>query len=795
MGPLSRFAVNRPKTAVLMWFAFMALIFVLAGRFAGEFNDSFELPDTESKSAQDLLTEEFGAASGFDSEVRIVYSPESGAATDPAVAEAVAPVLEEIGQLDAVVDVVTPEEAAAAAEEQAAQAAEAAAAQGADPAEGNPAGTAGDFLSPVSPDGTVAYATATFEVVDDVVDTAQVLEMIEIVDAANAEFDGSIQMGVQGSLIDFAGEAPGGVAELVGIGVALLILLILFGSAIAAGLPIVTALFGLITGLTAVTIFTRFVDIPEFAPTLATMIGLGVGIDYSLFVINRQKFSVDAGRGVREAAIETVETSGRAVLTAAITVIAALGGLFILNINFITGLATASILTVTAVALSALWLLPALLSWMGTKAFAWKLPWARRRDARPAGTFFAKYGHWVQGRPIPVVLVALLVMGIVAIPAFSLRQGFPDASGRAEGSPPRIGYELLSEGYGPGINGPFLLVMELPAPGDLASAAIVTQAVSEDPGVAGVTAPFPSDVENIDASTAAIATAYPTTSPQSAETAELLDRLRVDVIPAAEANGGATTFVGGSQAVTADFGKVLSDALPLFITVVVILGFLVLGALFRAVVVPLTGVLSSVLSFGAAIGVIVAVFQWGWGADLIGVQATGPIPPWAPIFVFAILFGLSMDYHVFLVSRMREEWGYTQDNRRSVLRGVAGSGRVVAAAALILSSVFLAFVAETDPSIKLFGLALATALLLDAFIIRLTFIPALMTLIGKANWWLPAWLDRLLPHLELEADPEAIRAEDRLLDAEALDGDAANGATPDAAAQAPEGESESKPVG
>jgi RND superfamily putative drug exporter len=789
MGPLSRFAVNRPKTAVLLWFAFMALIFVLANRFAGDFNDSFELPESESTSAQEILTEEFGAASGFDSEVRIVYSPESGPATDPAVVEAVAPVLDEISQLDAVEQVVTPEQAAAAFEEQAAQAAEAAAAQGADPAEGNPGGTAGDFLSPVSPDGTVAYATATFEVVDDVVDTGQVLEMLDIVDAANAEFDGSIQMGVQGSLVDFAGEEPGGVAELVGISVALVILLILFGSAIAAGLPIVTALFGLVTGLTAVTIFTRFVDIPEFAPTLATMIGLGVGIDYSLFVINRQKFAVDAGRGVRAAAIETVETSGRAVLTAAITVVIALGGLFILQINFISGLATASMLTVAAVALSALFLLPALLSWMGTKAFAWKLPWARRRDSRPAGTFFAKYGQWVQARPIPVAIVALLVMLTVAIPALSLRQGFPDAGGRAEGSPARIGYDLLSEGYGPGINGPFFLVMELPEPGALESAAVVIQAVDADPGVAGVTAPFPNDVENLDASVAAIATVYPTTSPQAAETAELLDRLRDEVVPAAEADGGAVTLVGGSQAITTDFGKVLSDALPLFIAVVVLLGFLVLGALFRAIVVPITGVLSSVLSFGAAMGVTVAVFQWGWGADLIGLQGTGPIAPFVPIFVFAILFGLSMDYHVFLVSRMREEWGYTQDNHRSVLRGVAGSGRVVAAAALILSSVFLAFVAEPDPIIKLFGVALATALLLDAFVIRLTFIPAVMTLIGKANWWLPGPLDRLLPHLELESDPEAISAEDRLLDGEALDGDETD------AEQAPEGESESKPVG
>ena len=435
----------------------------------------------------------------------------------------------------------------------------------------------------------------------------------------------------------------------------------------------------------------------------------------------------------------------------------------------------AAAVTVLMVMLSALWMLPALLSLMGTKALAWRLPWGKKPGSmvgHPEGRRWAHYGRLLQKRPIIPALLALAVVVVLAIPMFSLRQGFADDSGKPEGSPARIAYDLRAEGFGPGVNGPFLVVADLSEATSPDAYGQIIAGLAQAEGVAG-TSPSAevlpilgklaqTAAQNAEAGGAEAAppqtiqaiAVYPTTSPQDQATTELLDRLRTEVNPAIAEATGAKLYVGGTQAITSDFTTVLQDALPLFLSIVIGLGFLALVLLFHSIVVPLTAAITSLLSFAAAMGITVAVFQWGWFMDLLGIPGTGPIFPFLPIMVFAILFGLSMDYQVFLVSRMQEEWVKTGDNKAAVRRGLAGSGRVVVIAAAIMSSVFLAFVPSTNATIKLFGIALASAVIIDAFIVRLILVPSLMSMLGKSNWWIPGWLDRILPKVHIEEGAE-----------------------------------------
>ena len=449
-------------------------------------------------------------------------------------------------------------------------------------------------------------------------------------------------------------------------------------------------------------------------------------------------------------------------------------GLFVMGIGFFNGLALAAGVTVLMVMLSALWFLPALLSLLGTKALAWRLPWGKKPgEVHPEGKGWAHYGRFIQKRPIVPALVSLAVVVILAIPMFSLRQGFADDSGKPAGSPARIAYDLRAEGFGPGINGPFLVVADLSTATSPDAYGQIVAALNE---VEGVAATSPSvDLLPILGKMAAAAAAegatdtaaqepqtvqaiavYPTTAPQDEATTDLLNRLREEANPAIQEATGAKLYVGGQQAITSDFTTVLGNALPLFLAIVIGLGFLALMLLFHSLVVPLTAAITSLLSFAAAMGITVAVFQWGWLSGPLGVPGTGPIFPFLPIMVFAILFGLSMDYQVFLVSRMQEEWNRIGDNAAAVRRGLAGSGRVVVIAAAIMSSVFLAFVPSTNSTIKLFGIALASAVIIDAFIVRLVLVPAVMSMLGKANWWLPGWLDRILPEVHIEPGEDEI---------------------------------------
>lgn len=769
MPGLSAWAVRRPVLALVAWLLTLLALVGLGVGLGGQYNDSFDLPDTESKVATDLLSASGTDTSGVEGGATLVWSPASGSAVDPAVAAEVLPLLENIAALDSVTCVSNPFDPRGAG-----LGSECAASSALDPTvlqqilSPEELQILGASFSPVSPDGSVAYATINFRTGADGSLEVPAADAVSILNDVKAAGSDGLSIGVQGQVLEFAGQEPPS-SEAIGILVAIIILLIAFGSVVAAGLPIVTALIGLAGGLLFVTFVANFVDVATFAPTLAAMIGLAVGIDYALFVVNRYRQALLVGHEPKKAAQEAVETAGRAVVFAGSAVIIGLLGLLVLQINFFTGLAIGAAMTVVMVMLSAVWLLPAVLSLLGTKALALRLPWGKKPGTGHAeGRAWAHYGRGLQRVPWLTGLLSLAFVVILAIPAFSLRQGFADDSGKPEGSPARIAYDLRAEGFGPGSNGPFLVVADLEGVNDPQAFGTIVAGLAQAPGVAGTSpsvetlpilgkiAAAQAQAGSEAASTVQAIAVYPTTAPQDEATADLLSTLRDQVNPALEEATGAQLYVGGTQAITQDFTSVLSDALPVFLAVVVGLGFIALVILFHSILIPLTGALTSLLSLAAAMGIAVAVFQWGWFADLIGVTSTGPIFPFVPIMVFAILFGLSMDYQVFLVSRMQEEWVRTGDNLTSIRRGLAGSGRVVVIAALIMSSVFLAFVPSTDAIIKLFGVALASAVIIDAFVVRLVLVPSLMSMFGKANWWLPGWLDRILPKVKIEPGEDEV---------------------------------------
>ena len=610
-----------------------------------------------------------------------------------------------------------------------------------------------EAVSTVSPDGSIAYATVT--IAGSVAPTPEGGTILTLVHDASSP---DLLVGAQGAALEGAGQSVPP-SDLIGMLVALIILIIAFGSLIAAGLPIVVALFGLVGGELMVYVVAHFMNVASFTPALAGMIGLGVGIDYALFIMNRFRQGMQTGHSPKQSAETAVGTAGRAVLFAGTTVIIALVGMLVLGISFFNGLAIGAAVTVMMVMLSALLLLPSLLSLLGTKALAIRMPWARQlAPFDPHTSRWTGYARLLQRKPLIPLVVSIIVIAALAWPALRLNQGFPDDSSQAPGSPLRTGYDLMAQGFGPGVSAPFIVAVQTTTPSDFEGLSSAITALEQTPGIAR-TVPNsgmlpllrldPAYFGGPDKDIAAVI-AYPTTSGVDPATAMTLDVLRNATAPTLAHEGRANIYIGGTQAVSEDFTTVLAGALPLFLLLVVGLGFLALMLLFRSLLIPLTAAITSLLSFAGALGVTVAVFQFGWLDSILGVSGTGPILPFLPIMVFAILFGLSMDYQVFLVSRMREEWEHTGDNAEAVRTGLAGSGRVVVAAALIMTSVFLAFVPTPIDAIKLFGVALGAAVLIDAFIVRLVLVPSAMTLFGRANWWIPPWLGRILPKITLE---------------------------------------------
>jgi RND superfamily putative drug exporter len=521
------------------------------------------------------------------------------------------------------------------------------------------------------------------------------------------------------------------------------------------GLPLMTALFGITSGIALVGLAVNVINMPSFSNQAVMMIAIGVGIDYALFIVTRYREGLHAGKDPEAAVVRAIDTAGRAVLFAGITVIIAVLGLFTVGLDMINGLAVGISLGVLMTMLTALTLLPAVLGFVGRNIDKLGLPHRKHKGGAQHTTFWYRWSRLIQRRPWPALVIGAVVLVALASPVASLRLGFGDAGNRETTDTTRRAYDLLSDGFGPGFNGPLLLVAETPGGGaDVAVLNDLTDTLNQTPGVATATPPFLNQ-----AGDAAILTVFPTTSPQDEATHALVKTLRDDVVPAAVAGSTAVVKVGGWSAGGMDFSDYSGERLPWFIGTVLILSFLLLMTVFRSILVPLKAVVMNLLSIGAAYGVIVAVFQWGWGASLIGVGKEGPVEAWAPMMLFAILFGLSMDYEVFLLSRIREDYDRTGDNATAVANGLASTARVITAAAAIMICVFGSFVLGVDRSIKLFGLGLAVAVLFDATIVRLVLVPATMELLGDRNWWLPGWLDKILPNIKVEAERDEVDTE------------------------------------
>lgn len=607
-------------------------------------------------------------------------------------------------------------------------------------------------ISPVSADGRVAFATAT---VDEGALTAEQADSVASILRSHASAD--LQIGAQGAGIEAAGSGRDNSIP-VGLVAAVIILLIAFGSLVAAFLPIISAGTGLAAASGLTLLASRGMDISSVAPSLAIMIGLGVGIDYALFVLNRYRQGLQGGAEPKEAALTAVRTAGRAVHFAGFTVIVALLGMFLLGINFFNGLAVAAALAVLMVMLAATFFLPAVLSLMGTKALGLRLPWARSlKPFDPQSSKWSSYGALLQRAPILPIVIVVALIGVLALPALQMKSGFPDDGSQPTGSPARIGYDLMAKGFGEGRGGPFVVAVQVPKDKPFVGLKAALEALEKTPDVAS-TMPSAKMLPLLeldpkifaDGGTLTAVVLYPKTAPDAEATQQLLTTLRDTTAPELQSKHDVKIYVGGSQAVSMDFTQKVQSALPLFLVFVIGFGFLALMVLFRSLLIPITAAVTSLLSFAGALGVTVAVFQLGIGDSLLGVSGTGPILPFLPLMVFAILFGLSMDYQVFLVSRMREAWENSPDNKAAVRMGLAGSGRVVVVAASIMTSVFIAFVLSPNSTLKLFGVALAAAVVIDAFLVRLVLVPSLMSLFGQANWWIPRWMNKVLPKVSVD---------------------------------------------
>jgi putative drug exporter of the RND superfamily len=594
-------------------------------------------------------------------------------------------------------------------------------------------------------DGRTAFATIQFDAISSKIPTADVNRVI---DKARSYAEPGLQVALGGPPISAVVSPSPGSSEGIGIGAAIIIMLLAFGSVVAMGLPIITALVGIGAGYGVVALISHLLIDPSFGPEMMAMIGLGVGIDYALFIVTRYRQGLGEGLDPRGAVVRAMSTAGRAVFFAGTTVLISLCGLFIVGQQYLDGLAVGTILAVMAVMLAALTMLPAMLGFAGRAVDRLHLPGLLQSTA--PGTkrgFWWRWSRTVQRRPVLCGSVALLVLVMLAIPLFSMRLAFTDSGNDPTDLTTRQAYDLISEGFGPGFNGPLVVAAELPGGGtDRSVVAALDRKLASVPGVARVQAPTYNPAGN-----AAVVIVYPTTAPQASSTASLVNDLRATVIPEATAGTDVQILVGGETAAGIDASSHLSERLPLVIGLVILVSFLLLMAVFRSIAIPLKAAAMNLLSIGAAYGAIVAVYQWGWLSSVFAVSRTGPIDPWIPLMMFTITFGLSMDYEVFLLSRVQEEWHRSGNSSAAVADGIASTGRVITAAAAIMVCVFGSFVIG-DPLriLDVFGLGLAVAILVDATLVRMVLVPSVMQLLGKANWWFPHWLDRVVPHLDVD---------------------------------------------
>ena len=697
---IGNFSARRPWTTIGAWAVLAALVVALSGAMGGVFTDKFSAPGSESAKAQELLEERFPEAAGGSAVA--VFAVPDGEQLDsfrPAIAAA----LSRVEGIDHVASVSNPFE-----------------------------------TDRISADGRVGYAEIALDVPSTEFGIESATKVVDVLEPARA--DGlSAEFGGDAAFLNAEKQSSG--AEGVGVLAALVILLVAFGTIVAALVPIVLALVAVAIGFGSIVVLAGAMDVSTAAPTVGAMVGLGVGIDYALFIVSRYRENRGAGQDNADALSAAMGSSGTAVFFAGGTVVLAMAALALTGVGFLASIGLSTSIVVLFAVATAITLLPAVLSLLGDRIDAGRII-GRRRAVKPAeATAWWRLAHRISARPWPYLIAGTLLLLTLAVPALSLNTGFPDAGDHATSQTDRKAYDLLADGFGPGFNAPLLVVADLKGTG-LGSADIpgLSERIAAVPGVAEVgTSQVTADGDTV------LLPTIPSTEPSDPATEQTLERIRA-LTPAG-------VFVTGVTALTLDLDNQLRDTLPLFIGAILLTSILLLMVVFRSVVVPLKAAAMNLLSIGAAYGVIVAVFQWGWLGGLFGLDGTYRIASPLPVLFFAVLFGLSMDYEVFLVSRIREAYHSTSDNTESVARGLASTGRVITSGALIMICVFLAFVVNPDPFTKMIGLGLATAILIDATVVRMILVPATMALMGKANWWLPGWLDRVLPHLSLESDP------------------------------------------
>ena len=727
MASLARWCFRNRGKVLLVWIIALLAIGGGASKWGDSYNTSFTMPGTDSTKALSLLESMDAKASG-DSDQIVWHTLAPGAkVTDANVQQAVETMLGKVAKVHGIVGVTDPYQS-----------------------------VNGKQSGAISSDGTVAYSTVTFSGNQATINLDDVKSLVS---TANTAKSSTLQVELGGQDIEGTEQSGTGGSEGLGYIAALIVLLLAFGSLVGAVLPVLVAIFGLGVGTSLIIIASHGLTIPALAPILALLIGMGVGIDYALFIVTRFRNGVRLGLSHEDAVVQALDTSGRAVIFAGTTVCIALLGLLTTQMSFLSGTGIGAAIAVGTVVLAAITLLPALLGFKGigkrviSRSGRRKLRASGPVDGEPTGVW-ARWARVVEKRPTVLALLAVIIMGVLIVPTMSIRLGSSDQGNDPSSTTTRKAYDLLQQGFGPGSNGPLEIVAQLGSPGDASAAAKIPDAIRSQDGADVVTVIAPPIQPN---AKIYVITVVPNSSPESKQTTDLVNNLRANVIPPIEQGTTMHAYVGGTTAIYEDFAGVMDSKLPLFITVVVALGFLLLMVAFRSLLVPLAAAVMNLLAAGASFGVIVWIFQYGHGSDTLGLGAAGPVESWLPVMMLAILFGLSMDYQVFLVSRMHEEWVHTGDNRRAVRIGQAETGRVITAAATIMIFVFLSFLLLGQRPVAEFGIGLAAAVALDAFVLRMLLVPSLMQLFGKANWWLPGWLDRILPRFSVEGAGGPVR--------------------------------------
>jgi RND superfamily putative drug exporter len=708
---LADLCYRRRWRVVLIWIALLVIVSGLAGAIGGEFNTDFSAPSSDSTSAFDLLDQRFPAQGG--NTIDVVFKSKTPT-TDPAVQQQIAALSAAIAK-DPLVDSVAP----------------------------TPAPSQDPTISSLAVQLNDNDSRNDFDI-------AGVRRLVSTIRSANTS---TLQVEAGGQIVAETEQGDFGSSGL-GFLAAIVILLIAFGSLLAVGMPILTAVFGLGIGAGVMTLLCNVLSVPNFAPQMADMIGIGVGIDYALFVLTRYRSGLRDGLEPRDAVVLAVDTAGRAVMFAGATVVIAILGLCLMGLSFLYGLAASVSITVLIMVSASITLLPAVLGFVGRTIDRLHVPFVKREDGDVENNLAHRWSRVVQRYPWPAALLSLVLLLALTAPMKDLRFGFPDASNGSTELTTRRAFDLQTQAYGKGSNGRLLLVADSKSPAGIKALQTASALAAKDADVAFATPPIPSPTGD-----AAIVTVVPRSGPQEVETERLVKRIRNDIVPPAISGSGVHIHVGGLTAVFVDQNRYLLHRLPFFIGAVVLLSFLLLMAVFRSLLVPLKAAVMNLLSIGAAYGVVAMATHGGAVSHLIGIKEATPVPGFIPMMMFAILFGLSMDYEVFLLSRIREEYVRTGDNASAVAEGLAATARVITAAAAIMVCVFGAFILGDQVFVKMVGLGMATAIFVDATVVRMVLVPATMELLGDRNWWYPAFLDRITPRISVEGHLRDLDAE------------------------------------